>query len=80
MELTARLDPRFERVIGITKHTLVLAEPWDNPRPPTRVWCLFEGYTTLAKGGRLEVILGDRQRRDLQVRKGANKLANLSLP
>ena len=58
----------FERVIDRTRHTLVLMEPWDNPRPPTRVWCLFEAYTTLAKGGVLEVVLGASQQRDLQMR------------
>ena len=66
----ATADPNrpkgFERVIGATRHTLVLMEPWDSPRPPTRVWCLFEQYTTLAKNGRLEVVLGRQQQRDLQ--------------
>ncbi len=56
----------FERVISKTKHTLVLMEPWRNPRPPQRVWCLFEGYQTLAKGGKLEVLLGPQQQLDLR--------------
>ena len=47
----------FERVIACTRHTLVLMEPWDSPRPPTRVWCLFEQYTTIVKDGVLEVVL-----------------------
>ena len=57
----------FERVIEHTRHTLVLMEPWDNPRPPDRVWCLFEGYTTLDKGAPYEVVLGPRQERELQM-------------
>jgi hypothetical protein len=56
----------FERVIEHTQHTLVVMEPWDDPRPPRRVWCLFEGYQTLARGGQLEVVLGWRQQRELQ--------------
>ncbi len=60
----------FERVIEHTRHTLVLNEPWENPRPPTRVWCLFEGYTTLAKGGQLEVLLGPQQRLGMQLSLG----------
>ena len=44
----------------------MLMEPWDKPRPPTRVWCLFEGNTTIAKGGQLEVVLGRKQQRQLQ--------------
>ena len=57
----------FERVIEATRHTLVLMEPWDAPRPPTRVWCLFEAYTTLAKNGTLEVVLGPVQQQELQL-------------
>eukprot|EP01043_Picozoa_sp_COSAG02_P025431 COSAG02_NODE_1428_length_12662_cov_12.695137_7_plen_814_part_00 len=57
----------FERVIKHVKHTLVLNEPLDNPRPPTRVWCLFEGYTTLACHGKLEVVLAPRHHDDLQL-------------
>ena len=56
----------FERVIAYTKKTVMLMEPWDKPRPPTRVWCLFEGNTTIAKGGQLEVVLGRKQQRQLQ--------------
>ena len=60
----------FERVIQHTRHTLVLMEPWDNPRPPKRVWCLFEGYQTLARKGTLEVVLGWRRQRELQASLG----------
>ena len=56
----------FERVISHTRSTLVLMEPWISPRPPTRVWCLFEQYTTITKGGSLEVVLAPRQERLLQ--------------
>ena len=66
----ATADPEnpkgFERVIAFTQKTVMLMEPWDKPRPPTRVWCLFEGNTTLAKGGKLEVVLGRKQKRDMQ--------------
>lgn len=67
----ATADPNnlkgFERVIAHVKHTLVLNEPWDCPRPPTRVWCLFEGYQTLSRGGELEVVLGKAAQRELQL-------------
>ena len=66
----ATADPEnpkgFDRVIAFTKKTVMLMEPWDKPRPPTRVWCLFEGNTTIGKGGQLEVVLGRKQRRELQ--------------
>ena len=62
------INPKgFERVIAHTKHTLVLNEPWAAPRPPTRVWCLFEGYQTLSRGGTLEVVLGHADRQELQL-------------
>jgi hypothetical protein len=57
----------FARVISHTQHTLVLNDHWSDPRPPTRVWCLFEGYQTLERGGTLEVVLGEMQRLDLQL-------------
>ena len=63
-----RSNPKgFARVISHTKHTLVLNDHWSNPRPPTRVWCLFEGYQTLDRGGVLEMVLGEKQRLDLQL-------------
>lgn len=46
----------FERVIQHTRSTLMLMEPWDQPRAPTRVWCLFEGNCTLQCGGTLEAV------------------------
>ena len=46
----------FERVIQHTHSTLMLMEPWDRPRAPTRVWCLFEGKCTLQCGGTLEAV------------------------
>lgn len=60
-------NPRgFERVISNTKHTLVLMEPWSMPRPPTRVWCLFEQYTTIDLGGQLDVVLSKQQERSMR--------------
>ena len=49
----------FERVIQHTRSTVMLMEPPDCPRAPTRVWCLFEGYQTLSRGGVLEVVLDE---------------------
>eukprot|EP01043_Picozoa_sp_COSAG02_P018663 COSAG02_NODE_877_length_16272_cov_8.002288_1_plen_1086_part_00 len=70
----ATADPNhlkgFERVIAHTGHTLVLNEPWDSPRPPTRVWCLFEGYQTLARGGELEVVLDETAQQEMHLSLG----------
>jgi hypothetical protein len=56
----------FERVIRHAGKTLLVMEPWHSPRVPTRVWCLYESYTTLAPndyyaGGTVEVALGRKQ-------------------
>lgn len=64
-------NPRgFERVIQHTKHVLVFNEPWYNPRPPTRVWCLFESYNVLTQDGVLEVVLDNAAQHDLQLSLG----------
>ena len=46
-------DTGFKRVISATDGTLVFMEPWDSPRPATRVWCLFETYTCVPPRRRL---------------------------
>ena len=56
----------FERVIRYTSKTLLVMAPWDRPRPPTRVWCLYESYVSLMNGS-LKVILGEDQRRRMQL-------------
>ncbi|KAK3285002.1 hypothetical protein CYMTET_7376 [Cymbomonas tetramitiformis] len=47
----------FPRVIRAAGRTLVLQEPWHNPRPDKRVWCLFEMNKTLEQGCELGVLL-----------------------
>ena len=39
------------RVLGFCRHVLVLMEPWHSPRPPSRVWCLFEMFKGLDEVG-----------------------------
>lgn len=38
---------RFDAVIACTRRTVLVLDPWDAPRPLTRVWCLFELMTTI---------------------------------
>ena len=53
----ATADPEhpkgFARVIAHAKKTLMVMEPWSRPRPPSRVWCLYEFYTTLEQPGNI---------------------------
>jgi hypothetical protein len=58
----------FGRVLTSCSHVLVCMEPWHNPRPPTRVWCLYEMYKGLeVEGGRAEVVLSRLQQQAMQV-------------
>ena len=66
--MQASHDVGFERVIRHTRKTLLVMEPWSDPRPPTRVWCLYESYISLQQpGGQLTVALGREQRRTMQM-------------
>lgn len=42
-------------------HTLLVLQPWNNPRPLTRCWCLWEVLCTIRAGSRLEVAMGAEQ-------------------
>lgn len=58
----------FGRVLASCSHVLVCMEPWHNPRPPTRVWCLYEMYKGLeVEGGKAEVVLSRLQQQAMQV-------------
>jgi hypothetical protein len=57
----------FKQVISASPHTLILMEPWFRPRPPTRVWCLYESYVSLKQpNGSLKVLLSNMQKRKMQ--------------
>jgi hypothetical protein len=63
-----RYDGGFGRVLAFAKHVLVLMEPWNHPRPPTRVWCLFEMYNCLEEcGGRADIVLSRTEQQAMQV-------------
>jgi hypothetical protein len=58
----------FGRVLNFSKHVCVLMEPWHAPRPPTRVWCLFEMYRGLSGvGGTADVVLSRLEKQAMQV-------------
>ena len=64
----------FDRVIKAAGKTLLVMEPWHSPRLPTRVWCLFELYTTIVYCGadKVEVALGSKQQRGVQLELAEN--------
>ena len=46
------------RAIG---HTVLLMEPWDEPQPLTRAYCILEVYHTQASGAMFEVVMSKKQ-------------------
>ena len=57
----------FRRVIQKTKETLVIMDPWNQPRPPTRIWCLFEMFETNKAKHPIKIILNAKQEHDMQL-------------
>ena len=47
----------FKEAVGGIGHTLLVLAPWENPVPLTRSWCLWEIFSTVSMGARLEVVL-----------------------
>lgn len=62
----------FRRVIEHTSETLVVMDPWDQPRPPTRIWCLFEIFETHRAKHKVRVLLNAKQAHDMQLNLFAN--------
>ena len=59
-----RRDKGFERVINSEncRETLLILEPWFDPRPVTRVWCLYEMLLTMLAEKKLTMLAPPEQR------------------
>lgn len=53
--------PRCAQAIKRFGHTLLVLQPWNNPLPLTRSWCLWEILCTIRAKSTLEVALGAAQ-------------------
>ena len=64
---SGRRDKGFERVINSTscRQTLLVLEPWFDPRPVTRVWCLYEMLLTIMAGKQLAFLSPPEERSKL---------------
>lgn len=62
-----RKDKGFERVINAECCTelLLLLEPWFDPRPTTRVWCLYEILLTIMAKKTVQVLVPPNERAGL---------------
>ena len=52
----------FRTAIEDFGRVVVVLMPWNDPIPFTRAWCLFEMYTTISTGSKLEVALDGAER------------------
>lgn len=56
----------YSKVCGHARHTLMmLDQAWDDTRVYTRVWPLFQAHATLRSGGRVEIIMGEKQTQEM---------------
>eukprot|EP00912_Choanoflagellata_sp_UC4_P001110 UC4_evm1s687 len=55
-------ETTFKATVGQIGSTLLILSPWNNPRPMTRAWCLFEILATLHTGADMEILLPHSQR------------------
>jgi tetratricopeptide (TPR) repeat protein len=51
----------FRSAISQFGYTVMVLEPWNNPIPLTRAWCLFELWSTAEEGCRFEVAMSEVQ-------------------
>jgi len=62
-------DKGFKAVCSVTKKTVLHLEPWFAPEAISRVWCLFEIFTTLQVGGEVTVCLATKDARNFAATK-----------
>jgi hypothetical protein len=51
----------FQSAIYSFRHTLLIASPWNKPVPFTRVWCLYEIYSTMKGQCKFEIIMPKKE-------------------
>jgi hypothetical protein len=56
----------FRRSVKQIGRTVLVLQPWHEPLPLKRSWCLWEIFCTLDGGAELEVVLTPAQRRAFQ--------------
>jgi tetratricopeptide (TPR) repeat protein len=67
----AALDTRwfkdaFAQAVTRIGHTLLVLQPWHDPLPLKRSWCLWEIHSTLNGGKELQIVLSPAQRKAFQ--------------
>ena len=52
----------FTAAIAAIKHTLLVLQPWNEPVPLSRSWCLWEIYSSIDSACPLTVIMSPKER------------------
>ncbi len=52
----------FTKAVGKIHHTLIVLQPWDDPLPLTRAWCIWELYSTISTGATFEVCMSKNEK------------------
>ncbi|KAJ3104849.1 Kinesin light chain 3 [Phlyctochytrium planicorne] len=55
----------FMNAIKTIRNFVVVLQPWDNPEPLTRVWCVFEVYSCHITGSNFHVAMAPREEKRL---------------
>ena len=56
----------FKEGIQQIGHTILVLQPWTDPIPLKRSWCLWEIHSTSTTGATLQVAMGASERADFQ--------------
>jgi len=54
----------FKDAIESIGYTLLVLDPWDNPIPFTRSWCIWELYSTITTGAKLRIAMPQHSARE----------------
>jgi hypothetical protein len=58
-------ETTFTDMIASIGKTVVVMLPWSNPTPVTRIWCLWEIFSTIERGAELWIALPELEEKAL---------------
>eukprot|EP00732_Lithocolla_globosa_P002077 Lithocolla_globosa_v1_NODE_1242_length_2746_cov_3.366035.p2 type:complete len:231 gc:universal NODE_1242_length_2746_cov_3.366035:1460-768(-) len=61
---SSRISLTFKTAIQQFGRTVIILSPWNNPLPLTRVWCLWEIYSTASTNTTFEVAMPDEEQQN----------------
>ena len=62
---------RFMQSIADIGHTILVIEPWDEPLPFTRAWCLWEIFSTHVTAARMSLTMNPEEQKRFEQGMGA---------